>query len=277
MEIREGALRGVLFLPPEPGPAVITIYGGVNNGRVPEVRAAMLASRGYVTLALAYFGVEDLPLIYSSQGLDLEYFEAALDYVLSLPEVFPKKVGLYGMSHGGSLTLSMITEFGSKISACAVSSGAFVIGSSPIKYRGKTIVEATKFRCDVEENCYDPLKYHGGLETVIMNPRQQIAVHTSDTPLLMMIGEEDGDTPGIARFMVDKLRMLGKENVSLEMYPGTGHLIDLPHSPLCRWSRHPYLPHNIKVDYGGQSQQHSLAQFQAWRSLLSFYNAHLKQ
>ena len=36
--VKEGSLRGVLFLPPEPGPAVITIYGGVMNNQVPEDR-----------------------------------------------------------------------------------------------------------------------------------------------------------------------------------------------------------------------------------------------
>ena len=36
--VREGPLRGVLFLPPEPGPAVITINGGAMNNQVPEDR-----------------------------------------------------------------------------------------------------------------------------------------------------------------------------------------------------------------------------------------------
>ena len=36
--VREGHIRGVLFLPPEPGPAVITINGGAMNNRVPEDR-----------------------------------------------------------------------------------------------------------------------------------------------------------------------------------------------------------------------------------------------
>ena len=41
VKVREGPLRGVLFLPPNPGPAVITIYGGVNKGKVPEDRLAV--------------------------------------------------------------------------------------------------------------------------------------------------------------------------------------------------------------------------------------------
>ena len=40
LEVREGRVRGVLFLPPSPtpAPAIITIYGGVNKGKVPEDR-----------------------------------------------------------------------------------------------------------------------------------------------------------------------------------------------------------------------------------------------
>ena len=38
VEVREGDLRGALFLPASPGPAIITIYGGINNGKIPEDR-----------------------------------------------------------------------------------------------------------------------------------------------------------------------------------------------------------------------------------------------
>ena len=40
------------------------------RGLVPEDRAAMLASQGYVSLALAYFGVGDLPQVRSN----LDYY-----------------------------------------------------------------------------------------------------------------------------------------------------------------------------------------------------------
>lgn len=38
VEIKEGPVHGVLFLPRKQGPGIITIYGGVNNGKVPEDR-----------------------------------------------------------------------------------------------------------------------------------------------------------------------------------------------------------------------------------------------
>ena len=89
-----------------------------SRGSVPEDRAALLASKGFVTLALAFFGVDQLPKvlfenmimimvlitflllipqIYSD--LDLEYFERALDWVLAREEVCRDNgAGLQGIS-----------------------------------------------------------------------------------------------------------------------------------------------------------------------------------
>ena len=38
VEVRQGPIRAVLFLPAKPGPAIITMYGGTNKGHVPEDR-----------------------------------------------------------------------------------------------------------------------------------------------------------------------------------------------------------------------------------------------
>ena len=50
-------------------PALIDLYG--SPGGLLEHRAAMLASRGFVTLALAYFGYQDLP---KKPRVDCDYF-----------------------------------------------------------------------------------------------------------------------------------------------------------------------------------------------------------
>ena len=157
VKVREGPLRGVLFLPPNPGPAVITIYGGVNKGKVPEdrlavgegveifpkihfnifsknsnARAALLASYGFVTLALAYFGVEGLPAVYSS--FEMSYFERAVDFLLSQHQVKDSsKVGVFGQSMGGSLALAMMSCLGEKVGCCVVAGSQFIF--SPGKAR----------------------------------------------------------------------------------------------------------------------------------------------
>ena len=50
-----------------------------------EHRAALLASRGIAALSLAFFNYEDLPQ--QMKHLDLSYFQHAVDYLLSRPEV----------------------------------------------------------------------------------------------------------------------------------------------------------------------------------------------
>ena len=56
---------------PGPHPAVIDMFGGI--GGLLETRAALLASRGFLTLALAYFNYKDLPV--SFYDVPFTYFE----------------------------------------------------------------------------------------------------------------------------------------------------------------------------------------------------------
>lgn len=55
------------------------------GGGLSEPRASLLANRGYVVLALAYYGYQDLPK--KPKMLDLEYFEEAVTYLRVHPEV----------------------------------------------------------------------------------------------------------------------------------------------------------------------------------------------
>ena len=71
---QEGRIRGTLFIPNGneyqngPYPTIISLYGGINQGKVVEERSALFASRGFVSLALAYFGVDGLPKNYFDLG-----------------------------------------------------------------------------------------------------------------------------------------------------------------------------------------------------------------
>jgi dienelactone hydrolase len=101
----EGQLHGVLFLPntngPHPG---VLVVGGSEGGR-PQGKAAWLASRGYVALALAYFRYDDLPP--RLEGIPLEYFGSALAWMAQRPEIAPDRIGVVGTSRGGELALQL--------------------------------------------------------------------------------------------------------------------------------------------------------------------------
>lgn len=55
------------------------------GGGLTEPRASLLASKGFVVLALAYLRYQDLPK--NPKNLDLEYFEEAVTYLRKRPEV----------------------------------------------------------------------------------------------------------------------------------------------------------------------------------------------
>ncbi|CAJ0966432.1 unnamed protein product [Ranitomeya imitator] len=80
-----GPCAGSLFLPPGPGPfpGVLEVPGA--GGGLLEYKASLLASRGFATLALAYYNYEDLPK--DMKELQLEYFEEAVNYMLQHPQV----------------------------------------------------------------------------------------------------------------------------------------------------------------------------------------------
>lgn len=55
------------------------------GGGLTEPRASLLANKGFVVLALAYYGYQDLPK--NPKIFDLEYFEEAVTYLRRQPEV----------------------------------------------------------------------------------------------------------------------------------------------------------------------------------------------
>ncbi|XP_077139212.1 acyl-coenzyme A amino acid N-acyltransferase 1-like isoform X2 [Ranitomeya variabilis] len=103
--IREGRIRGELFLPPGEGPflGIIDMFGGVGGLQV--FRSSLLASRGFASLALAYFAYDDLPKLLDE--LDLTYFEEAVQFLCNHPEVSGDGVGVIGICKGGEIALAM--------------------------------------------------------------------------------------------------------------------------------------------------------------------------
>jgi hypothetical protein len=53
---------------------------------------------GFATMAVAFYGVDDLPKVYGST--DVEYFEEALSFATKRREVDPDRIGVFGSSKG---------------------------------------------------------------------------------------------------------------------------------------------------------------------------------
>lgn len=78
-----------------PFPGIVDMY--TFGGGLSEVRASLLANKGYIVLALAYYGYQDLPK--NPKMLNLEYFEEAVNYLRGHPEVSIKEQNPYLYSY----------------------------------------------------------------------------------------------------------------------------------------------------------------------------------
>jgi dienelactone hydrolase len=107
--VREQGLVGTLFRPDGDGPRPAIIVLGGSEGGLWESPAALLASHGYVALALGYFGIEGLPQ--DLVRIPLEYFETAIGWLQAHEGVASDRLAVMGGSRGGELALLLGATF----------------------------------------------------------------------------------------------------------------------------------------------------------------------
>ncbi|XP_044127591.1 acyl-coenzyme A thioesterase 1-like [Bufo gargarizans] len=276
IQLREGAVRGSLFLPPGEGsfPGVIDMFG--DDGGLVEYRSSLLASRGIASLALPYFAFEDLPPAMTE--FHLEYFEEAANFLSRHPKIRGSGVGVIGTGKGADLALSMITYLPQVVAAVSIS-GCCSNTAAPLSYKDVTIPalsynmsrvqisETAVF--DVSEALDDPLDP--------ANRQCLIPVEKAQGSFLFIVGEDDLNwkSPVYAKAAVSCLQEHGKSNYTLLSYPGAGHQIDPPSSPFCPVSMDRVL--GVPILKGGELKAHCQAQEDSWRKIQDFFHAHLKQ
>ena len=101
--VTENGLVGEFYSPNAAGKVPALIILGGSDGGMSTQMATLLASHGYATLALAYFGIPPLPS--SLTEIPLEYFQIALDWLQTQDNVDADKIGVIGTSRGGELAL----------------------------------------------------------------------------------------------------------------------------------------------------------------------------
>ncbi|XP_006026092.1 acyl-coenzyme A amino acid N-acyltransferase 2-like [Alligator sinensis] len=272
--IKEGRVRGTLFLPPGPGPfpGVIDMFGGA--GGLIEFRASLLASRGFAVLAVAFFAYDDLPLVLKE--VDLEYFEEATNLLLKHPKVRGPGIGVIGVSQGGMVVLSMATFLEQVVAAVWINGASCMYGPS-LRYRDIYIpaVPYIPERLIITEmGALD--NYH-----VFGDPRDPahaasaIPVEKAKGEVLFVVGEADRNFNSklFAELAIERMKKHGKKNYTLLSYPGAGHLIEPPGSPLCSIS---VIRGNPKpVHWGGEPEAHAKAQEHSWEEIIKFLKLHL--
>eukprot|EP00795_Rhopilema_esculentum_P012914 gene12914-3669_t len=264
-EISVGRIRGTLFVPKGSRklPGVIDMFG--SHGDLIESRAAILASHGFVTFALAYFGYKDLPK--SPNNFDLEYFIEAVKWFASHDRVNSSGIGYIGVSTGGQIALQIGAECPLVRAVVAISTSDIMV--IPLRYKGEIRGLVGGFK---PEHCHMNEK-----NEVVSIDFNSVELRNIEIPVekvegkIMLVTVDDDMCPNssdCARRMQRGLNEHGRESATILHYPGTGHLIEVPFMPMCRIAYYAY--HKVYILWGGNVIEHSAAQEHAWKAIRRF-------
>uniref|UniRef100_A0A8C1PA88 Acyl-CoA thioesterase 19 n=1 Tax=Cyprinus carpio TaxID=7962 RepID=A0A8C1PA88_CYPCA len=277
VEVTEGEMKGTLFIPPGSGPfpAVLDLWGG-QGGRV-EYRSALLASRGYVSLALEYIGI--LTAEGKLHHVDNTYFETAFTFLKKHPKVRPDRVAVMGMSFGVSVTLGLTAYSEIVEPRCVVCTS----GSHIMPLKGSLADVYAALQQNVDKIRYDEkmrIIWRDLLLPVPDDPSKKVKMGEIKCPVLLIVGEDDQNWPA-SESAADMKKMMEEAGnshlLTVLSYPGTGHLIEPPYSPHVRFSDFKLLEAKTKVVvlWGGETVPHSRAQEESWQKTLAFLEEHL--
>ncbi|MDQ3638472.1 MAG: dienelactone hydrolase family protein [Actinomycetota bacterium] len=294
--VEEEDLVGTLFCPSTPGPhpAVIAL-GGVGGG-LREGGAEALASEGFAALALAYFGVEGLPR--ELVEIPLEYFEKAIAWLKSQPEIDANRIAVVGNSKGGELALLLGATYPEDVKAVIGYAPSAVVWQgiafnreayhggprSPWSSRGEPVPFARLARPLPAETVRivgsylsrQPIVgrvfYERALKDETAVAAAEIAVEKIDGPLLLISGTADQMWPStrLSKRVIERLKAHDHPFPYEHLrYEGAGHMITLPNAePPASWSS--------RYEVGGTQEANEFANADSWTKVLSFLEKHLK-
>ena len=235
-------LVGTLYVPPGAGPhpGVLQLHGsgGPSSGRF----ARLLASHGFATFAVEYFG-DPAPLPDRLARIPLSYVDVAADWLQSRDAVGGDRLGLVGSSRGGELALLLGARYDWAGPVVTYAGGgvaydtpdgtpAWVVDGDPVPHiSGRGEPE----RVDGRVRTRPVLER--GLDAASEADRRAatIAVERIDGPVLLLSGTADEVWPAgrLSEIAVERLEREGFDH-SFEhrSYEGCGHLIGMPYMPL---------------------------------------------
>lgn len=289
LPVREGRVRGTLYLPPGDGPfpGVIDMFGSI--GGLMEFRAAMMASRGIATLALAFFAYEDLPK--TMDDLELEYFEEAVETLLRQAEVVPDRCGVVATSKSSDVACCMATWM-PQVKAIVCIGGSPFIYDLALTHRGQMRVEGVKL--DMSCMVIDGGRLHPRQEVITQkltaDPRNFVPIEQADddTFFLMAAGTDDTFSMSILqRLAQERMDSKGRSAwVKTVEYPGAGHILEPPYGAHVYHSYHRHTPMmsedgtgrvmGVTILWGGNARDTCHAQEDLWARTLTFFTKHVR-
>jgi pimeloyl-ACP methyl ester carboxylesterase len=284
---RNDGVVGILYRPGDNRKRHGVILLGGSEGGFPGPEGAMLASRGFVVLALAYFGASGLPA--TMQRIPVEYFGRAIHAMQSLPEIGGGAVTMIGASRGAEGALLVGSTYPEINGVVGVSSShvlwegatarmlpggpAWTNGDRPLPYVPLHIgpVFAARYVWSTVSGSSISLKpmFLDSLSRVATDD-VHIPVERIQGPVLLVSGSDDKKWPSalMSARAIERLRRnhhpYGDELVT---YERTGH-----------WIPSAYLPTGglrgrMADEIGGTPNGSASAQRQWWPKMLQFLAA----
>jgi dienelactone hydrolase len=294
----EAATVGRLFIPPGAGPHPVVIVLSGSGGGFDVDKAAVLSRRGFATFALAYFGVFPLPSWLNR--IPLEYFEGALDWLRSQPEIDAERIGALGVSRGAELALLLGSTFPAirAVIAYAPSSVAWAasgrdkstgelipcwthrgepIPFAPLPLRGFMLRSAFPVAALKRSVMFRNL-FRAGLRNRKAVNRAAIQVERTQGPILLVSGGDDHLWPAAEMSDAMLARLKQKQfphAVEHLHYPSAGHMLRYPFLPTTsRVSSNKHL-RGAKFSFGGNAEADAAAQADAWQRAIVFLTKYL--
>jgi dienelactone hydrolase len=293
--VSDAGLVGVVYLPSRlPAPGVVVVGGSDGALETADPTAAGLARCGFVSLALAYFGLPGLPP--RLEQIPLEYFESALEWIARRADVAGERVGVLGRSRGAELALLLGATF-PRIGAVVgiapsgvvweaptydrQSRAAWIHNGAPVPFALNTGGPATAKVFARPPFRFAPL-FEEGLSRGPLVTAATIPVERTRGPLLLISGGDDQLWPSqrLADVAMRRLRDHDREGDAQHLsYPQAGHFVGSPpFIPMAEVaSRHPRSPLPAAIDYGGSPDANGRASSDAWPRIAEFLRTSLTE
>ncbi len=284
--VKEDGIAAFLY---EPGdgqkhPGVI-VLGGSEGGFGGQSEAAMLASRGFAALSLAYFGVKGLPP--TLQNIPIEYFGKAIQWLRARPGVDADAIVLFGGSRGAEAALlvgaaypevkAVIAKapahvYWEGLTASTMPGGpAWTSAGEPLPYVRNRIGfgVVTRFAWSKLTGAPMPLTpmFLENLDDAARGPDAEIRVENIRGPVLLISGKEDLLWPSslMGNRVLERLRQKGHPYADTHLsYEGAGHSLPCAYLPTAG-SRQ-----QLKRAIGGTPEGTAKAQADLWPRILRF-------
>lgn len=226
-----------------------------------------MASRGFTTLSLAYFRYKDIT---ADKDICFEYFKEAIDWFTNHPSVSNNRIGILGSSYGGAIAVYMAAHC-PKVKAAISVNGPPSFLPIPFYHHGVKVLEVEP------QNYMKRLMKYPGVYQERYTMDESVFFDMSDSApakVLYLIGDDDAFcNSDLYRLWLKKISPQKANDVEFVVYPGAGHLIDPPYTPLGRQCYSVF--HKYPLYFGGDKTLHAVAQEKAWLKIQRFFREHL--